>query len=166
MARKRIEDVEALSSWEDVDRALKEIAECEIAITEIEGEMNKKINDVKEESSTMAEIHKEKIAEKEKLIKTFVTKNKADIEGKTKVLNFGSTGFRKSESISLPRGEDKKKAIIDSLKKNKMSDCIKVEESINKDVLKKYNEDMIIKVGASLKKKDTFWYEVNLENVK
>ncbi len=166
MARKRIEEAVVLTSWEEVDRALKEIGECEIAITQIEGDMNKKINEIKEHSSTMAEIHMAKIAENEKLIKKFVTSNKSDIDGKTKILNFGSTGFRKSESVSIPRGEDKKKAIINSLRKNGMDDCIKVEESINKDILKKYNEDMIIRVGASLKKKDTFWYETNLENVK
>lgn len=166
MARKRIEDVTVITSWEDVDVALKEIAECQIAITKIEGDMNEEINEIKEKANTKALICKEQIAEREKMLKKFVTSHKSEIDGKTKVLNFGSTGFRKSESVSIPRGEDKKKAIIDSLRKNKMDDCIQVEEKINKDILKKYNKDMIIRVGASLKTKDTFWYETNLENVK
>ncbi len=166
MARKRIEDEARLETWEDVDKALEEIAICEIRISEIEGDMNIKINDIKKEHNTVAQIHKEKISENEKLIKKFVTKNKSEIDGKTKKLNFGSTGFRKSQSVSIPRGEDKKKAIIKQLRNNDMEDCIKVEESINKDILKKYNEDKIVKVGASLTTKDTFWYEVDLQKVK
>ncbi|MDO4772974.1 MAG: host-nuclease inhibitor Gam family protein [Bacillota bacterium] len=166
MARKRIEDTIKLQSWEEVDKALKAIALSEIAITEIEGDLNKTISEAKEKATAMAAVHKEKIEEQEKLIKDYVETHKSDLDGKTKTLNFGQTGFRKSLSVSLPKGKDKLAAIMESLKKNGMEDCIKVEESINKDVLKKYDEEKIIRVGASLKKKDVFWYEVNLESVK
>lgn len=166
MARKRIEGVEVLTSWGDVDKALRDIGMSEIALNEIEGEMNTEINDIKEKANVKAQIHKDKIAEKETLIKDFVTSHKSEIEGKTKTLTFGQTGFRASESISIPRGKAKIDAIIQSLRKNKMDDCIKVEESINKDVLKKYDESLIVKVGASVKKKDAFWYETNLDSVR
>ena len=45
-----------------------------------------------------------------------------------------------------------------------MEDCIIVKETVNKDVLKTYDEKDIIKVGASLKKEDTFWYETRKED--
>lgn len=166
MARKRMEDALSLDSWEDVDKSLKDIAECEIQIGKIEGDLNASINELKEKANNLANVYKDKITEKEKLIKAFVSSHKSELDGKTKTLTFGQTGFRKSESISIPRGKDKQDAIIDLLRKNKMEDCINIEESINKDALRKYNEDVIIRIGASVQKKDTFWYEVNLESVK
>ena len=46
MARKRIEDQPTLKTWADVDRNLMKIAENEIAIENIVGEMNKQINGI------------------------------------------------------------------------------------------------------------------------
>ena len=45
-----------------------------------------------------------------------------------------------------------------------MDDCIQVEEKVNKDVLRTYEEKEIIAVGASLKKEDTFWYETKKDD--
>lgn len=45
--RKRIIEAPVFKTWEEVDAALKEIAEEEIAIADIEGEMNKQINGIK-----------------------------------------------------------------------------------------------------------------------
>ncbi len=44
--RKRIIEAPVFKTWEEVDAALKEIAEEEIAIADIEGEMNKQINGI------------------------------------------------------------------------------------------------------------------------
>lgn len=169
MTRKRFEDKDkdnVLNSWDDVDLILKEIAINHIEVQRIESDMNEEINNLKETYNTKAVIHKDRIKELELSIKKFVSKNKTSIVGKTKNLNFGSTGFRASTSISLPRAKDKKEVIIKHLKKESMLDCINVEESINKEALKKYDEDTIIRVGAKLKKSDTFWYELNLDKIK
>lgn len=167
MARKKVRETEVtLSSWEEVDETLKIIAEHEIALENIKGEMNKEINEVKEKAGTKSSIHKDAITVLEKRLKNFVTSHKSELDGKTKKLNFGQTGFRSSTAVSIPRGKDKVSAIIDSLKKKNMDDCIKVEESINKDILKKYDEEVIISIGASLKKKDEFWYECEHAEVK
>ena len=55
--------------------------------------------------------------------------------------------------------------IIEKLKKYKMTDCINIKETVNKDVLRKYPTDDILKVGANLKIEDVFWYETDREEL-
>lgn len=166
MARKRIKNQPVLKNWAEVDAALREIAEKEIAIEEIEGEMNKQINGIKISSGLEAKPLQDRIDKLGQDVKEFVTEHKDELDGKTKSLNFGNTGFRLSTSVIIPRAKEKVEAIIKSLKIRKMSDCINVVESVNKEVLKKYGEDEIIKVGARLKKEDVFWYETAREKLK
>ena len=45
MARKRVIEAPALKNWEDVDGALKEIAEAQLAIGDIEAELNRQITE-------------------------------------------------------------------------------------------------------------------------
>ena len=166
MSRTRIKNQPVLKNWNEVDAALKEIAEKEILIEEIEGEMNKQINGIKISSGLEAKPHQDRISKLGNDVKEFVTEHKEEIEGKTKTLIFGKTGFRLSTSVSIPRAKDKVEAIIKSLKIRKMTDCINVVESVNKEVLKKYSEEEIIKIGGKLKKEDVFWYETAREKLR
>lgn len=166
MSRTRIKNQPVLKNWNEVDAALKEIAEKEILIEEIEGEMNKQINGIKISSGLEAKPHQDRIAKLGNDVKEFVTEHKEEIEGKTKTLNFGKTGFRLSTSVSIPRAKEKVEAIIKSLKIRKMTDCINVVESVNKEVLKKYSEEEIIKIGGKLKKENVFWYETAREKLR
>ena len=166
MARTRIKNQPVLKNWAEVDAALREIAEKELIIEDIEGEMNKQINGIKKSSELEAKPHQDRISKLGQDIREFVTEHKEEIEGKTKALNFGSTGFRMSTSVIIPKAKEKVEAIIKSLKIRKMTDCINIEEKVNKEVLKKYSEDEIIKVGAKLKKEDVFWYETAREKLK
>ena len=161
MARTRISEP-LLKSWEEVDMVLKEIAENELAIEEIETSMNKQLHDIKLEAELKAEPHQENIKRLGLCVKEFVDNNKAELDGKTKQLNFGKTGFRLSTKVVIKSVSK----VIESLINFKMVDCIVTKESINKDVLKKYPEDDIIKVGASLKKEDTFWYETERDKLR
>ncbi|MBU5312241.1 host-nuclease inhibitor Gam family protein [Tissierella carlieri] len=166
MVRVRIKNQPTLKNWDEVDKALREIAEQEFLIEEIEAEMTKQINGIKISSGLEAKPHQDRIEKLGKDIKEFVTEHKDELDGKTKVLNFGSTGFRMSTSVIIPKAKEKVAAIVKSLKIRKMADCINVVEMVNKEVLKKYSEDEIIKVGAKLKKEDVFWYETSREKFK
>lgn len=166
MARTKIKEAPVLRNWDEVDAALKEIAEKELAIEEIEGEMNKQIQGIKLSSAQEAKPLEERIDTLGKDIKAFVTEHREELDGKTKMLNFGKTGFRLSTKLSLPTAKDKVASIIKSLRIRKMADCIIITESINKDVLKKYTEDEIVRVGGTLKKEDVFWYETDRERLR
>lgn len=161
MARTKIKSEPVLKNWEDVDLTMKEIAECEMELENITTSMNQSLHDIKLEAEMTAKPLQDRIQKLGLYVKEFVEEHKAELDGKTKQLNFGKTGFRLSTKIVFKKAE----AVIEKLKQFKMDDCLIVKESINKDVLKKYPEADIIKVGGSLKKEDTFWYETEREKL-
>ena len=155
MARKRMEEP-SLKSWDEVNAALKMIRDNEIELELIEADMGKKIADIKEQAVP----YRDDIMELQ--VKEFVTLNKAELKGKSREMDFGKVGFRLSTKLMLPKQVEK---VIKTLKKYGMGDCITVKESVNKDILKTYDEKTILSVGGTLKKEDTFWYETNREEL-
>lgn len=164
MARKKVELPCRLTSWDAVDKAMKEIISCEGSVDEINADLNRRIADIKQKADNEAKVYYDKIKALEVDIKEFVVKHREEFEGKTKQLNFGKTGFRLSTSLVVP--SNKTADIIASLKRYNMTDCLNIKESINKDVLKKYPSEDILKTGAYLKSTDDFWYEVEKHDVK
>lgn len=163
MARKRVIEEPTLKSWEDVNDALRQIAEAQIALGDIESDMQKQIIGAQKVAEEQSKPIKDAQARLEREIKAFVTEHRDEMgKAKTMTLTFGEVGFRLSTSISLPRAKEKLKEIIRRLKSRHMHDCIVVEEKISKDALKKYGEDTVNAVGATWKQSDVFGYEVNI----
>lgn len=163
MARKRVVEAPSLHSWEDVNDALRQIAEAQIALGEIQSDMQKQILGAQKVAEEQSKPLNDNVAKLEREIKSFVTDHRDEM-GKTKsmVLTFGEVGFRLSTSVSLPRAKEKLEEIIRRLKSRQMTDCIVVEEKVSKEALKKYGEDTVNAVGATLKQSDVFGYEVNI----
>lgn len=163
MARKRVVEAPSLHSWEDVNDALRQIAEAQIALGEIQSDMQKQILGAQKVAEEQSKPLNDNVAKLEREIKSFVTDHRDEM-GKTKsmVLTFGEVGFRLSTSVSLPRAKEKLEEIIRRLKSRQMTDCIVVEEKVSKEALKKYGEDTVNAVGATWKQSDVFDYEVNI----
>lgn len=163
MARKRVVEAPSLHSWEDVNDALRQIAEAQIALGEIQSDMQKQILGAQKVAEEQSKPLNDNVAKLEREIKSFVTDHRGEM-GKTKsmVLTFGEVGFRLSTSVSLPRTKEKLEEIIRRLKSRQMTDCIVVEEKVSKEALKKYGEDTVNAVGATWKQSDVFGYEVNI----
>ena len=163
MARKRVVEAPSLHSWEDVNDALRQIAEAQIALGEIQSDMQKQILGAQKVAEEQSKPLNDNVAKLEREIKSFVTDHRDEM-GKTKsmVLTFGEVGFRLSTSVSLPRAKEKLEEIIRRLKSRQMTDCIVGEEKVSKEALKKYGEDTVNAVGATWKQSDVFGYEVNI----
>lgn len=163
MARKRVVEAPSLHSWEDVNDALRQIAEAQIALGEIQSDMQKQILGAQKVAEEQSKPLNDNVAKLEREIKSFVTDHRDEM-GKTKsvVLTFGEVGFRLSTSVSLPRAKEKLEEIIRRLKSRQMTDCIVVEEKVSKEALKKYGEDTVNAVGATWKQSDVFGYEVSI----
>ena len=163
MARKRVVEAPSLHSWEDVNDALRQIAEAQIALGEIQSDMQKQILGAQKVAEEQSKPLNDNVAKLEREIKSFVTDHRDEM-GKTKsmVLTFGEVGFRLSTSVSLPRAKEKLEEIIRRLKSRQMTDCIVVEEKVSKEALKKYGEDTVNAVGATWKQSDVFGYEANI----
>ena len=170
MTRKRVVEPSGVKTWEDANDALRQIAEAQLAVQDIEGEMNKQILGAKKAAEEQSKPHKDRIAKLERELKDFVTEHRADMgKAKSKILTFGEVGFRLSTSVSLPRAKEKIEEIIRRLKNRQMMDCIVVKEDVSKEALKKYGEDTVNAVGATWKQQDVFGYELDfakLEQVK
>lgn len=166
MARKRVIEAPSLKSWEDVNDALRQVAEAQIALNDIESDMQKQIVGAKKVAAEQSKPYKDAIARLEHELKDFVSEHRSDMgKNKSITLTFGEVGFRLSTSVSLPKAKEKLADIIRRLKARQMMDCIITEEKVSKEALKKYGEDTVTAVGAIWKQKDEFGYEVNLEKL-
>lgn len=159
--RKRVTE-QVLQSWDEVNEALKNIGRADNAIAAIEARMNEQIAQVKAEAKVQAKEYEESRKLQEMLIQQFVTANKSELKGKSHKLAFGEVGFRLSTKLVLPK---EVKPVIEALRSNGMMDCLNQAVTVNKEVLKTYAEEQILKVGGSLQKADTFWYKVDKESI-
>lgn len=161
MARKRVTEPQ-LKNWEQVDECLKLMSDAENQISVIEAEMNAAIAEAKKEAAEKAAEYKELIKQNEGKIKEFTTINKEELKGKSRQLTFGTVGFRQSTKLLLP--QDTAEVIL-KLRENGMVDCITVKETINKDTVKSYPEEEILKIGGYLQRTDSFWYETDKDSL-
>lgn len=101
MARKRVVEAPSLHSWEDVNDALRQIAEAQIALGEIQSDMQKQILGAQKVAEEQSKPLNDNVAKLEREIKSFVTDHRDEM-GKTKsmVLTFGEVGFRLSTSAT------------------------------------------------------------------
>lgn len=168
MARKRVEDnVPALESWDDVNQALATIGDNMRTVEGFEADMQEKIDAAKAEAEAKSRVYIEGIKRLEVQIKEYAEAHRDDMEGrKTKVLNFGSVGFRKSTKITLPKAGAKLAAIIEKLRSKGMDDCIRCPSpTVDKETLRKYPTADIVDAGAGIKVDDVFWYEPDREKL-
>lgn len=161
MARKRVTEPQ-LQSWEDVDACLKVMSDAENQLSVITAQMNAAIAEAKKEAEEKAAQYKEMIKQNEGKIKEFTTVRKEDLKGKSKQLTFGTVGFRQSTKLLLP--SDTAEVIL-KLRENGMADCINVKETINKDTVKSYPEEDILRIGGYLQRLDSFWYETDKDTL-
>lgn len=162
MARKKIVLEPHLKSWDEVDTALKQVAECERVLANLNTDMNDALDAIKKQYAEMAKPVNDKIKHLDTDICRFVTDHRAEIPGKTMVLNFGKTGFRITSKLKYKR---KAADVVAALERLKLSDCIKTTKKVIADTLKKKPVDVLEAVGAYLEKKDEFWYETTKEEL-
>ena len=167
MARKRTNMI-TLHSWRECDDALRQIGEHTRDIRAVENVMNEQIAAAKAAADAKAAPLYEQIRELEWAIEDFALANRKDMDNglKSKTLTFGTVGFRRSAKIVLPGAKEQQAAVIARLKALGMHDCIKQSEPrVDKEVLKKYSEEMIMSVGAKLLAEDIFRYEISDETI-
>jgi len=153
-----------IRSWEDVDKALLDIAESEITLNDIEGQLNIHINAAKERATQLSTPLKTRIKALSEVVEDWVERNRKDIDGKTKVLTYGKVGYRASSRVSVPTKTIDE--VLEALRKHGMNDCISVKETVDKDMLGKYPDKDIEKVGCSKKYEDKFFMETDKKKIR
>lgn len=163
-ARQRIEGP-ALKSWEEVDHSLRQIGLIDLDLEAKEAEYNRQVAEIKLGLEMDAKPLQDRKALLELQIKEYTEANKAglgDGETKSREMNFGRLGFRQSTKLVVRNV----KAVIGVLRAKKMFDCILVKEDVSKEALRKYDDKVLSEVGVVRKVDDTFWYEVNRDELR
>ena len=95
MARKKLNMI-TLHSWQECDAALRSIGENLRDIAAIENVMNEQIASAKAAATDKAAPLKEQVAELELALRDYAQTHRDDMDGrKSKLLTFGSVGFRR-----------------------------------------------------------------------
>jgi phage host-nuclease inhibitor protein Gam len=166
MARKRIEQAK-LKTWDDADDALRDIGVIDRAMVRLETEANEKIDGIKKSVETTARQLRENKALLELQLEAFCSANRGDFgKVKSKPLTFGTVSFRESSRIIVKKGKAITEAIIAALKELGHKECIRTKETLNKEEMKKLDEETLARVGARKKAGETFGYEINAEKVR
>ena len=162
MARKKLNMI-PLHRWPECDEALRTIGEHQRDIAALESVMNEQIANAKTIAADRAAPLKAQVAELELALRDYAQTHRDDMDGrKSKLLTFGSVGFRRSTRISLPSAKEKVAAIVARLRAKDMADCVvQPEPRVDKDALKKYGAEQIAEVGATLIVEDVFGYDVD-----
>jgi phage host-nuclease inhibitor protein Gam len=162
MSRKRIEGT-ALSSWDQVDEALREIGMLDRDLGLLESGANEQIDRIKADTKAAAAPLHDRKAALELAIKEFTEANRGEFtKVKTKILTFGSVGFRISTRVMIKRVAD----TLQALKDLGLTGCIRTKEEPDKEAMKNLSSETLAEVGASLKTDNVFGYEINQERLK
>ena len=132
MAKGRVRVVAALTSWEDVDDRLKEIASLQAEVEAEEAELTERIARLKDEYIGRVKRKKEEIERKTLEIRAFAEAHRGDFDGKSKKLNHGVVGWRKSTKLIIRRVAD----TLARLKDLGLEEYIRIKESVDKAALK------------------------------
>lgn len=151
-------------NYEDVNLALKRLAELVVSIERINGEVTLECNRIKESRTSEIERLENEKKYLEQCISSFCEDNKADFADKrSKEFTFGTIGYKLSKSVSIPRVKEKLDKLIKAIKSYGHSECIVYEEKIDKDALVELDDSSLVKLGLKRTIKDNFRIVPRLE---
>lgn len=162
MARRKVTTTPALADWAAVDSALRDIRECEHALTELGVDRDRRIDSVKEEYSKMALPLQNRIKKLEGDVKAYADAHRAELTGKSRKLNFGTVGYRISSRLILPA--TKAAEAIVTLKAMGRKEFIKTTETLDRAALLRQPVELLNQIGAYIQQRDEFYYDVSGED--
>lgn len=166
MARKKQQNIYPVKSLEEANQTLEKIAALQRSINVKELSMNEQIDLIK--AKTEIETVKD-YTELQALVyglEVFSKENKARLFDKKRSidLNFGSIGFRKGTKLATMAKTTWKK-VVELLEEKGMVSGVRIKKTANKDVMNEWTDEKLEKVNVQRKTTDTFWYEINEEDV-
>lgn len=152
---------EEITDWKEADQTLKELSELKFKKKKVENEMKEIIAEAKSEYSEDLDPLEEKIKKLASALEDFVADNREDFNGKSKNLNFGTVGHRKSIKLEVP--EDKEEEVLARLRELDMNDCINIKTTrkVDKRALKNYSDQEIESAGVEKVISDNFYYKTS-----
>ncbi|MEA5087278.1 host-nuclease inhibitor Gam family protein [Solidesulfovibrio sp.] len=176
MARTKPNPAYVVADLDAADKALSRLAEIKRDFDTEMGKLNAAVD-------RMKALSKERLAAKlaegaaiEAALATFAETKKDELFGKarSKALTFGVFGFRRSSEVKpVAKPRTTWAAILEKIKSlatkedgDPFQAAIRVKEEVDRDVLKTWPEERLAEVGARIVGKDTFYYELDAQEIK
>jgi len=157
---KRVKSKQTLKpiiGWDQADELVREVGGLLIKIQAAQAKAKKEIDEVKSGLALEVKPLQNSIAQHTASIEAFAVNRKKDFKAKrSKKLNFGTLGWRKSVSIKV------KKTTLSLIKKvfmKKADAYIRIKESVDKEALAKLTDEQLAKVTARRVVMDDFFVE-------
>ena len=159
MARKKVTSVPALADWGAVDNALRDIRECQHTLAEMAVQRDRQIDSIKADYAQGALPLQNRVKALESEVKAYVDLHRAELDGKSRALNFGTVGYRVSSKLML--ASSRVAEAIATLKVLGHTELIKTTETLDREALKRQPGDILQQVGAYIRTVDEFYYDVS-----
>lgn len=162
MTQKRIKsDKPALlqvRDWAHADELVRQISDHQILIEKLEAAAKLRIDNTKSVLAKGVKGNQKAIKRYQESLEAFATTHRADFrKQKSRKLNFGSLGWRKSTAIKIT------KKTLELIKQvftyGKAAAYIRTKESVDKDALAKLTDEQLASVKARRDNKDVFFVE-------
>lgn len=145
-----------LKNWDEVNLALKSLANLTVAKRDLENQKTEQINALTARFDAISAPLLADISGLEEDITAYVLLHKDEfVESRTKDFSFGSISLRVSKSVKVIS----KAVCIKALKALGMTDFISVKEDPNKDMLKTLSDIELAKVACEFKVTDNISIE-------
>ena len=150
MARKKVTSAPALADWSAVDSALRDIRECQHTLAEMSVQRDRQIDSIKADYTQAA---------LESDVKAYVDMHRAELDGKSRTLTFGTVGYRVSSKLMLASGRVAE--AIATLKALGHAELVKTTETLDREALRRQPGELLQQVGAYIRTVDEFYYDVS-----
>ena len=147
VARKKVDSEPVLRDWTAVDAALRDLKECQYALTELGVELDRRLQN--------------RIKRLEGDVKEYVDAHRAELDGKSRTLVFGKVGYRASSKLMLAPA--KVTEAIAALKALGRKELVKTTETLDREALKKEPPALLESIGAYIRTRDEFYYDISGE---
>lgn len=172
--RKKPNPALVVADLDAADKALSRLAELKRIVDGKNLLLNEAIDQMKANTAETLACHLAEAAALEAALASFAESRKADLFGKlrSQALTFGCIGFRRSREVKpQPKTTwgtilERIKALVSGQDGDPFAAAIRVKEDVNRDVLKEWPEERLTTVGARIVAKDTFYYELNTQEIK
>ncbi len=166
MARSKPNNLYPVRNLEEANQVLAELGQLKREIAEINAKMNDEIDRIKADAQALAAPLDSRMEALENGLLAFARYNKEELftKARSKELVYGSIGYRRSHDLAtMPKITWKQ--VLGKLEELGFEEGIRIRRDPNKETLRTWTEERLALIGCLIREKDTFWYEINEQEV-
>lgn len=149
-----------IADWQAADTIIRRLGDLQISITAARETAKDDIHEIKGELAEKVKPLQQEIKLLTSSLELFAGSHTDDFgKARSRKLNFGSIGWRKSTVISISKKT--LELIKEIFSKAKAAACIRVTEGVDKEALAKFTDEELTDVKARRRRKDVFFVEPN-----